>query len=206
MLAPIPCGAGAASFWKKFGKVFLTHDGFLIFMPGTCKPRVANAGTTLGEFGAQGADAFAFLDPEPAEIGEPNRIPGERREHDGGHDAVAEVGLAGDDCRQGQTGWKAGIDLPTGGGPSRDGWEACRARTATAEQPVSGPEITARRGIRFDRESPALGGKGSGEAGRHRHVGGVIQIAFAFEIDLPLGLGPEPWITAGRRPLSDSME
>ena len=40
-LAPIPSGTAAASFWKKFGNVFFTHDGFLIFSPGTCKPRVA---------------------------------------------------------------------------------------------------------------------------------------------------------------------
>ena len=40
-LAPSPFGGGAASFWKKFGNVFFTHAGFLIFIPGTFNPRIA---------------------------------------------------------------------------------------------------------------------------------------------------------------------
>src|ERR1035437_4070406 len=39
--APKPCGGGAASFWKKFGNVFFTQAGFVIFMPGTFNPRIA---------------------------------------------------------------------------------------------------------------------------------------------------------------------
>jgi len=41
IVAPNPFGGGVASFWKKFGNVFFTHAGFLIFMPGTFNPKTA---------------------------------------------------------------------------------------------------------------------------------------------------------------------
>ena len=39
--APTPCGGGAASFWKKLGKVLRTQAGSRSFMPGTLRPRMA---------------------------------------------------------------------------------------------------------------------------------------------------------------------
>ena len=48
-------------------------------------------GAAFGEFGAEGEDAFAFLDAETAEVGEAERVGGERSERDSGHDAVGEV-------------------------------------------------------------------------------------------------------------------
>lgn len=48
-------------------------------------------GPAFGEFGAEGEDAFAFLDAETAEVGEAERVRGERSERDGGHDAIGEV-------------------------------------------------------------------------------------------------------------------
>ena len=45
----------------------------------------------FGELGAEGEDAFAFLDAETAEVGEAERVRGERSERDGGHDAIGEV-------------------------------------------------------------------------------------------------------------------
>src|SRR5262245_20728091 len=40
IVTPRPCGGAEASFWKKFGNVFFTHEGFLILMPGTFNPRI----------------------------------------------------------------------------------------------------------------------------------------------------------------------
>ena len=46
-------------------------------------------GAAPGQFGAQGPNTFAFLEPEPAQLGEGDRARRERGEHRGGENAVA---------------------------------------------------------------------------------------------------------------------
>jgi hypothetical protein len=60
---------------------------------------LVNASAAAADFGMQGLNPFTFLDAETSEFGKADGMRRERGEDDGGHDAVAEIGLAGDDGR-----------------------------------------------------------------------------------------------------------
>ena len=79
------------------------------------------AGDPVVLLGAQGDDALAFLDAQAAEVGELNRVAGQRCEGDAGHDAVTQIAFAGnlnwrvpEGCSV-ENG-KVRVDLPMAGG------------------------------------------------------------------------------------------
>ena len=142
-------------------------------------------GSAFGEFGAEGEDAFAFLDAETAEVGEFDRVRGERSERDGGHDAVGEVRVARVCGAEGgiePEGFKGSVGLHAGAWRGGDG----DGGSGGSEERLSAPEVAGAGGVGFDLIGAALPWEVEDHASGHVDVGEFVGVG-AGDLDEPAG-------------------